>query len=90
MPLERDDLKFYFDQLNDNVNEVKEQLVLLNGKTNRNTTDIAILFDRADQAKALAATAVHDAKNSGRNHGATWGGIIGGIVIAVYQLFVNK
>lgn len=88
MPIEREDLEFYFGQLDQKVDGINSRLDLLNGKTNRNITDIAILYDRASQAKqlaeqgvkdaqALALSAVQDAKNAGRSNGSKWGAGLG-------------
>lgn len=93
MPIEREDLEFYFNQMSTKVDGINDRLDKLNGKTNRNVTDIAILFDRAEQAKLLAASAVLDARTTGRNHGAGWGGALGtaaGTAVILIWQWLNK
>ena len=104
MPLERQDLEFYFEQLHGKVDGINDRLDVLNGKTNKNLTDIAILFDRADQAKqlalagvneakSLAQSAVQDAKNAGRSNGSKWGAGLGTAFATAIMLiwqWINK
>ena len=105
MPLEREDLEFYLTPVQMGITEINAHLKELNGKTNKNITDIAILYDRAEQAKLLALeteanakqlaqVAVEDAKITSRTTGSKWGAGFGTAVattvIIVWQWWQNR
>lgn len=80
MALEREDLQFFTELIREDIKGVHVRLDALNGKTNRNTTDIAVLQSQQEQNN-----------KSMRNQSVGWGtgagAFVGGLIIAVYQYF---
>lgn len=99
-PLTREDLKFYMEPMQNGIDEINIHLKELNSKTNRNITDIAILYDRAEQAREIALQSVKDAqqlaltskeeaKGAGRSSGSKYGAAVGtavaSAVVVIWQ-----
>lgn len=76
MALEREDLEFFANIIREDIRRVEDGLNIrldtLNGKTNANVTDIAVIKAQQNLTHTVA-----------RNHGATWGASLGGILTVV-------
>ncbi len=89
MPIEEGEVKLYFRVIDEKLDGINQRLDILNGKTNSNSTRIAILDALREQdrqnAEQIAQTAQNVAHTTARNSGALWGSL-GGTVLVVAGL----
>lgn len=75
-PLSRDEFLTHVSLLREDVQAVHARLDVLNGRTRAVETEVAVLKDRAT-----------DARSAGRNWGAGAGAAVGGALSLLMQLF---
>jgi hypothetical protein len=82
MALEREDIEFFADLIRDDIRGVQQRLDVLNGKTNINSIDIAVLKDRQD-------TTSRTTRNSSMGWGSGAGAAVGAALIVIYNYFTK-
>lgn len=72
--LTREEFLVHVGYLSKNLEDIKEHLATLNGKTQKNTMDIAVLQDRDSEDRREAKSA-----------GAVWGGGVGAVLVGAFE-----
>ena len=80
------DLLVHLEYLRAAVDGVNERLDILNGRTRKLETDVAILHDRADRVTEIA----RDSKHRAVRLGAALGAGIAAVISGVAQYFLSR